>query len=178
MPQIQLDHLDRAILSQLIENGRRSFTDLATDLNVSAGTVRNRIARLEENGTVRVIGFMDLDQVGIHAYATVYVRVTPSRLIDQVVRQLEECPEVSFIASVAGEYDLHVDIQCLDNEHLTAFLRKRLHFMEGVVDTRTTMVLQIHKYGQPDLDALRVSAETLAESAPSNGKEGGHPMTG
>ena len=165
MSQIQLDKLDRALLAQLIENGRKSFTDIATELGVSAGTVRNRFSRLEENGTVRVMGFLDLDQVGIHAYATVYVRVSPSILLDQVIAQLSAYPEVSFLATVAGEFDLHVDVQCLNNEHLMRVLRERIHPLEGVVDTKTTMVLQIHKYGQPDLDALRCSAASSQEES-------------
>ena len=161
MPDIQLDSIDRSILSHLAEDGRKSFTDIATDLGVSAGTVRNRLARLEENGTVRVVGFMDLSHVGLHAYATVYVRVSPSRLISQVVATLDQYPEVSFLATVAGEYDLHVDVQCFDNDHLTAFLREVVHHIEGVVETKTTMVLQIHKYGRQDLEALAISAERL-----------------
>lgn len=159
MSHIDLDALDHAIISQLIEDGRKSFTDIAADLNVSAGTIRNRYTRLEENGTVRVMGFPNLEQMGIHAYATVYVRVTPSRLISQVVDQLSEHPEVTFLATVAGEYDLHMDVQCLNNAHLTAFLRNRIHCIEGIVDTKTTMLLQIHKYGQADLEALRKSAK-------------------
>lgn len=158
MSHIDLDPLDHAIISQLIKDGRKSFTDIAADLNVSAGTIRNRYTRLEENGTVRVMGFPNLGQMGIHAYATVYVRVTPSHLINRVIEQLSLYPEVTFLASVAGEYDLHVDVQCLNNTHLTAFLRDCIHHIEGVIDTKMTMLLQIHKYGQPDLEALRKSA--------------------
>lgn len=161
MAKVDLDQLDRAILSHLVEDGRKSFTELGAELGVSAGTIRNRIARLEESGTLRVVGFVDLDQVGIHAYATVYVRVSPPQLIPQVVEQLSAFPEVNFMASVAGRFDLHVDVQCWDNEHLTAFLQQRIHPLDGVVETETTMLLKIHKYGQPDLDALRISAETF-----------------
>ena len=161
MAVVQLDEIDRLILAQLTADGRKSFTDIAAELGVSAGTVRNRLTRLEEQGTVKVVGFVELGHVGIHAYSTVYVRVSPARLIKQVVETLSSYPEVSFLATVAGEFDLHVDVQCLDNDHLTALLRDRIAEIEGVVDTKTTMVLQIHKYGQPDLGRLRDSAESL-----------------
>ena len=168
MQQLHLDDIDRAIVAQLIEDGRKSFTEIATDLGVSAGTIRNRLTRLQETGTLRVMGFVDLDQVGLHAYATVYVRVSPSRLISQVIEQLSQYPEVSFLASVAGDYDLHVDVQCFDNPHLTAFLREHIQPLEGVIETKTTMVLQIHKYGQPDLEELRKSAENLQKKEHSS----------
>lgn len=166
MSQIQLDTIDREIITQLIDDGRKSFTDVAQELGVSAGTVRNRLSRLQEQGTLRVVGFLDLDQVGIHAYATVYISVSPSRLIGSVVEQLDALPEVSFMASIAGDYDLHIDIQCLDNAHLTALIQDRIQQIEGVIDTKTVMVLKIHKYGQPDLSALEASASSLTKQSP------------
>lgn len=161
MSQVNVDNLDLSIMSQLVDDGRKSYSDIAADLGVSAGTVRNRLARLEQNGTLKVIGFIDLDQIGVQIYATVYVRVSPSRLIGDVVEQLGQFPEVSFLASVAGEFDLHVDVQCLDKDHFQGFLNKCVHEIEGVTDTQTTMVLKIHKYGQPQLAALRDSAERI-----------------
>ena len=163
MTKAHLDDLDHAIITQLMEDGRRSLKDIAANLNVSAGTVRNRLSRLEGSGILRVVGFLDLDQAGIHAYATIHVRVSPSRMLNQVVETLDAFPEVGFLATVAGEYNLHVDVQCMDNEHLNALLHKRIHTIEGVADTKTTMMLKIHKYSQTDLEALRISAENLRQ---------------
>ena len=159
MAKIQLDSLDRAILTHLVEDGRKSFAEISADLNVSAGTIRNRLTRLEESGTVRIIGFVDMAQVGMHAYATIHLRISPATMIPDVVDALSQFPEVSFLASVSGDYDLHVDVQCLDNEHLVTLLQKRIQTLAGVVDTKTTMMLKVHKYGQSDLEILRLLAE-------------------
>lgn len=165
MTQIQLDALDHEIIAHLIDDGRKSFKDIAEALDVSAGTVRNRFTRLQEHGTLRVVGFVDLDQAGINAYATIYLRVNPSRLLDSVMRELEALPETAFVAMVAGEYDIHVDVHCLNNAHLTALLRKKIHQIEGVTDTQTTMVLKIQTYSQPLLADLKESAEMLTQES-------------
>ena len=59
MTNNQLDSIDISILEQLKDDGRRSFADIAADLNVSAGTIRNRIKRLEDEGILKFIGLVN-----------------------------------------------------------------------------------------------------------------------
>jgi hypothetical protein len=37
-------------------------------------------------------------------------------------------------------------------------MRDKIHQIEGIVDTKTVMVLQVHKYGMSDLGTLIDSA--------------------
>ena len=46
---MQLDDMDYKILEKLIKDGRKSFTDIADELNVSVGTIRNRFNVFVEN---------------------------------------------------------------------------------------------------------------------------------
>ena len=41
-----MDDLDLSILASLQSDGRRPFTDIAQELGVSEGTVRNRVSKL------------------------------------------------------------------------------------------------------------------------------------
>lgn len=61
MPQsnllsMQLDELDYKVLELLIKDGRKSFTELAEELNVSVGTVRNRFNLFVEENLLTIIG--------------------------------------------------------------------------------------------------------------------------
>lgn len=154
----QLDKIDLAILAQLGNDGRRSFADIADDLNVSAGTVRNRMKRLEDDGVVKFTGLVNPNHLSLDSYVSVFIRVNPPHLVNQVVEKLIDFPEVNFLASTAGEYHLHVDLMCEDNNHFMRFMRDHIHQIEGVVDTKTTMILQVHKYGMSDLSSLIDSA--------------------
>lgn len=150
-----LDELDFAILAHLQVDGRKSFTDIAKALNVAGNTVRNRVTRMIEQGTLNVIGRVNPHHVGFHAYAMIHVTIEPPHLTEAAVAQIIEFPEVSFLATMSGEYDLCVDVMCRDNQHFTELINQRLHQVPGVTKTKTMFFLKAYKYGQPDLSLLQ-----------------------
>ena len=99
-----------------------SFTVMAEQLNVSVGTVRTRLNKLIEDGTVSIIGRVDADKVGFHSYAHIAVYVRPATLKDKVAKSIAKFREVSFLAMTSGDYDLEVDVMCRDNDHLVQFV--------------------------------------------------------
>src|SRR5262245_14040572 len=50
--QIPMDDVDQQLLSLLREDARASVASLAKTLRVARGTVQNRIAKLQANGTI------------------------------------------------------------------------------------------------------------------------------
>jgi len=80
----KLDELDLAICSLLREDGRRPYTELAKQLGVSNGTVRYRVSKMLEEGSLQIVGRFDPFQVGLRAPANVRIAVRPAQLIEQV----------------------------------------------------------------------------------------------
>lgn len=152
--QFILDELDFAILSQLQEDGRMSFTVIADKLKVSIGTIRTRFNKLIEEGTINIIGRVNPDKVGFRSYAHIAVYVRPATLKEKVAQKISKLPEVSFLAMTSGEYDLEVDVMCRDNEHLVQLV-DQLSKIEGVHQTKTTIYFKVYKYAQPDLKLLK-----------------------
>ncbi len=65
-------------------------------------------------------------------------------------------PEVRYVAVLTGPYDLIVEAFFFSRRHLTTFLTKRLAKMQGVVDTQTSIVLQVAKLSfEWEIPALR-----------------------
>ncbi len=151
---ISLDDLDFAILSCLQKDGRESFTVMADKLNVSVGTIRTRVNKLIEDGTVNIIGRVNPDKVGFRSYAHIAIYVRPATLKEQVVTKILTLPEVSFLAGTSGDYDLEVDVMCRDNDHLVSFINT-ISGIEGIYQTNTTIYFKVYKYAQPDLDLLQ-----------------------
>lgn len=149
-----LDELDFSILSYLQQDGRMSFTVIAEKLGVSIGTIRTRFNKLIEDGTISIIGRVDPDKVGFRSYAHIAVYVRPATLKEEVARQIEKMPEVSFLAMTSGDYDLEVDVMCRDNDHLVQFVNE-LSNINGVNQTKTTIYFKVYKYAQPDLNLLK-----------------------
>ncbi len=149
-----LDELDFSILSFLQQDGRMSFTDMADQLKVSVGTIRTRVNKLIEDGTVNIIGRVDPDKVGFRAYAHIAVYVRPATMKEAVAKKITGYPEVSFLAMTSGDYDLEVDVMCRDNDHLIEFVNT-ISSIEGVNQTKTTIYFKVYKYAQPDLKLLK-----------------------
>lgn len=167
-----LDDLDFAILSQLQDDGRRSYTDIARVLGVSVGTVRNRITRMVEDQTVRFICRPDAFRVGFHTPANIKVSVRPSNLMEEVAAAIGEFPEVYYLALVAGEYDLDIDVMCRDQEHLSALISERLHKIPGVYATRTSIILRVYKLSLPDLSLVKPEISREGWDEPESKSEG------
>jgi len=131
-----------------------SLTIIAKKLKVSIGTVRNRLSKLIEENTVQIIGRIEPDRVGFHAYARIFISVKPAKLIQTTAKKLSMLPEVSFLAMISGKYDLELNVQCRDNHHLIELMEK-IHAIEGVYETETNMYLKVFKIAQPDLDLVK-----------------------
>ena len=160
-----MDQTDLTILTHLQNDGRRSFSDIARALQVSVGTVRNRVTRMLADETVNIVGRVNPNKVGFDAYASIFISIRPSELIASTAAELATFPEVTFLAEIVGEFDLQVDVMCKDNEHLSRLISDRLHKTEGVNRTTTMMILQVHKYGQADLNLLLNGPEDGDEGA-------------
>lgn len=150
-----LDDLDYQILEQLIHDGRKSFTDIADELNVSVGTVRNRYNAFIENNLLTIIGRVNPEKIGFHTYAQILIKVRPVDKIAEVADIISKLPEVSFLAMTTGQYDLEVNVMCRNNDHLVELMTNHITKMDGIFESSTNIYFKVYKYAQPDLYLLR-----------------------
>ncbi len=138
-----MDDLDREILAQLRQDGRRSFTAIAESLGKSEGMVRNRVSRLIEEGTLSIHAVVNPKALGYHTQAFIGIVVDPP-LIEQAAEALLAYEEVSYLAWSSGRLDLLVQVVCRDNEHFIEFFKK-LNAVEGVRSTETHVILRTYR---------------------------------
>ncbi len=155
MSIMQLDDLDYKILEKLIKDGRKSFTDIADELGVSVGTIRNRFNVFVENELLTIIGRVNPDKIGFHTYAQILIKVRPVDKVTQVADNIAKLPEVSFLAMTTGAYDLEVNVMCRDNEHLVQLMTNHITKMDGIFESATNIYFKVYKYAQPDLYLLK-----------------------
>lgn len=140
---MKLDDVDKGIISALQADGRRPYSRIAADLDVSESVVRYRAQRLEQAGVLQVVGIADPLRIGFDRMALIGVKVRPGAL-DDVCVAITALPETSYVAAIAGSYDVIVEVVCRDTGHFTELL-KRLHVVDGVTSTESFLVLEIHK---------------------------------
>jgi Lrp/AsnC family transcriptional regulator for asnA, asnC and gidA len=139
-----MDKLDLEIIAFLQSDGRKPFTDIAKALNVSEGTVRNRVARLVESRIIQIVGLIDPSALGFDAPAMIGLSVqTP--MLENVIKTVATFDEVSYLIMVSGEFDLFVEVLCKDRNHLANFLNEKLLRVPGILRTQTYITLRTYK---------------------------------
>jgi Lrp/AsnC family transcriptional regulator for asnA, asnC and gidA len=153
-PDETLDTVDRAILRELQEDGRRPFREIARKIGVSERTVRARARRMGDDGVLRIIAFADPVRLGHSVLALVLIRVD-TRGHDEVVETVASWPEVSYVSSLVGRADLYIQVMCRDNDELWRLVTQRLRALDGVIETETMLEVKVHKfvYSHPELGA-------------------------
>ncbi|MER8034823.1 Lrp/AsnC family transcriptional regulator [Streptomyces hydrogenans] len=144
MTTTELDDLDRAIIAELEQDGRRAFREIARSLEVSEGTVRSRYRRLEETGVLKITAFADPGRFDTARLALLFLRVTPERH-DAVVEALAARPEVSYVSTTLGRADVFAQVLATDDAALWRFLQEHVRPLEGVTETECTLEIAVHK---------------------------------
>lgn len=129
-----MDKKNEKILELLKKDGRASYTQIAQELDVSEGTVRNRVQKMKEN---EVIERFTVETSGLGSEAVVMVKLETGRDIENV---LADFPKGIEIKEVAGEYDLILEIERESNPEINSVLDE-VRSIEGVDSTETFMVL-------------------------------------
>ena len=139
-----VSELDKRIIEHLQQDGRRPFTQIATELGVSEAAVRARTNRLMEKGILQIVGVTDPLKVGFQQWAMIGVKCEADRLIE-VAEEIAAFPETDYVVVTAGTYDILVECVAEDNEALLQFLAERLRKIKGVRETETFVYLRLMK---------------------------------
>jgi len=143
-PALDVSDLDKRIIEQLQEDGRRPYTQVAADLGVSEAAVRARTNRMIEKGILQVVGVTDPLKLGFQQMAMIGIKVQADRLIE-VAEEIAAFPETDYVVVTAGTYDILVECVAADNEALLTFLADRLRKIPGVRETETFVYLRLIK---------------------------------
>jgi Lrp/AsnC family leucine-responsive transcriptional regulator len=136
-----MDDLDRKILALLVEDGRRTYDDIARRVSLSAPAIKRRVDRLRASGALR--GFtavLDPAALGWRTEALVELFYAPGTLLDNVAESLTGFPEVVEAWSVTGEADAIVRVRTADNADLERLIME-LQRDGQVVRTRSQIVM-------------------------------------
>ena len=133
-----MDETDRKILDNLKKDGRRSFTDIADELDVSEGTVRRRVQEMKDRD---VIERFTVEPGSSGAKAIVMIKLSTESGIDDVIQQFSGNMEIN---EVTGEYELILEFERQDNESINNVLDS-IRGIEAVEETKTYTVLKQRK---------------------------------
>jgi Lrp/AsnC family leucine-responsive transcriptional regulator len=136
-----MDAQDRQILALLVEDGRRTYDDIARRVSLSAPAVKRRVDRLRRRGAIQSFtAVIDHNALGDHTEALIELFYAPGTLLDQVAETLRGHPEVVDAWSVTGEADAIARVRTQDNADLERLIMDLQR--DGLVQrTRSQVVL-------------------------------------
>lgn len=136
-----MDTVDRRILSLLVEDGRRTFDDIARRVSLSAPSVKRRVDRLRAGGALRgFTALVDHAALGASTEALVELFYAPGTTLDRVAASLRAHPEVVEAWSVTGEADCIARVRTVDNADLERLIMDLQRGGE-VLRTRSQIVM-------------------------------------
>ena len=146
--QIELDAVDRKILTILQSNGRITNVKLAADVGLSPPTVLDRVRKLEEAGVIdRYVALVDADKVGCGLVAFIQVSLAfhkPEQL-GRFREAMIALPEVLECYHVAGQEDFLLKVVERDIKSLRELLVNKLTSLQGVQRVNTMIVFETLK---------------------------------
>ncbi len=166
---VQLDDLDRQIISLLREDGRRSNREVARRLGVPEATVRYRVRRLTDSGVLKIAASVDPEHLGYALTSVISVTVEPRRFVD-ASNAIAAMPQVMWLAITTGASDLVLTASFHNQEEMFTFVADELAHVPGISRIETSVCMKVVKKSHewatdltsniaanennPDLDAM------------------------
>jgi Lrp/AsnC family transcriptional regulator for asnA, asnC and gidA len=147
---LEIDDLDAKIISLLQADGRAANTAIARRLGVAEATVRKRIERLQRDQVIQVGAWADPFKIGYEFYVLLQVQVR-RRDIERAARLLAALPEIVFLGTCTGGFDIFAGAVFQSNDHMYEFMTRRLMRVPGIdrIDTSNLMRIVKRAYSYP-----------------------------
>lgn len=143
----EIDQLDLKIIERLQQNGRIAYSDIARSINAPEATIRYRVKRLLDEGIISISAFINTGKVKHENVAYLELEVEPL-FLEASLSQLRGMENISYIASVTGEFNIMLEYIYKDNHDLLSFLNV-LKSNPEVKRLNSRTILKIHKAQYP-----------------------------
>jgi Lrp/AsnC family transcriptional regulator len=145
---VEIDLIDRRILSALQADASRSIAELADSVALSANACWRRVKRLEETGVIRSrVALLDpakLD-LGVTVFVSVRTNQHTEEWLDGFARGVRDIPEVVEFYRMSGDVDYLLKLVVADIAHYDR-VYKRLIRVTSLSDVSSSFAMEQLKY--------------------------------
>ncbi|WP_372444225.1 Lrp/AsnC family transcriptional regulator [Amycolatopsis magusensis] len=163
-----LNEADLDLVAALQVAPRASVAVLADALGMSSSTVGRRLARLEEQRILRVIGQVEWAARAEGNPRHVWVTTRPGS-VGEVAHALAQLPEAQLVAETSGRSDVYLAVHDTDRARARELLTERIPSVPGVAGTHSELVLRAltraDSWRLHRLDDTQVATLSQAEDA-------------
>jgi DNA-binding Lrp family transcriptional regulator len=141
VPRADLDATDEEILRLLVDDGRRSASEVGRQVGLSPAAAKRRIDRLETLGIIKgYTALLDHAKLGSDIEAFTELSFAGKTQVDDIDGTVADLPELVESFTVAGDPDALVRLRVTDLDHLKRVV-DRIRRSGKVTGTKTLIVL-------------------------------------
>lgn len=141
-----MDAIDLKILDVLQKDGRTSHSEIAKIVGLSAPSVGERVKKLEGAGIIRrYVALLDPNRVNRAITAVIAVTLDKPIHAKAFLLRIQELDEVLECYHVTGDMDYLLKVRTRSTGALEALITDDLRPLDGVVSTRTSVILSSPK---------------------------------
>lgn len=144
-PKKRLDPLDSKIVEKLSRDARISNRAIAAELNVTEGTIRTRIKRLQSEGLIQFTVVKDFRMAGSPNLCMLWIDADPSR-VSTLAETLKDIAEINCVVVLLGRFSLLAMGLFTSIEQLNEVVTDRIRSLPGVQKVETSISVHNLKY--------------------------------
>jgi len=101
-----MDKIDLQIITELMDDARKPFREIAKKLGVSTQTVIKRFNALKENGTIQICAIsINPHKIGYEGIAYLLMTSTPRSSLSEAIAHLTKIPNIIIATRAIGDYE-------------------------------------------------------------------------
>lgn len=135
---MKIDQTNIGIIRRLQE-GRKSYKEIANDLSVTENTVRSRVQQMVQKGVLSITGLIDPEKVPGHRVVLVGIKLNTMNLVKKG-EEFSRLKGVVSVAVVTGRYDLILTVLLREDFGLLEFYTREVARIEEVGSAETFVV--------------------------------------
>ncbi|MGM9787616.1 MAG: Lrp/AsnC family transcriptional regulator [Candidatus Cryptobacteroides sp.] len=142
MEHFKLDKLDKFILSELINDARKPYLEIARKCGVSGAAIHQRVKRLEDMGVIEGSStLIKPASIGYTICAFMFLNLTENNKYSEVIAALEKVPEIVECHFITGRSALLIKLYFEDNAHFMDVALNTIQKIPYVQSTETMVSL-------------------------------------
>lgn len=147
LQKYEIDALDLKIIEFLQADGRIAYSIITKEIEVPETTIRYRVKRLLDENIISISAFLNTGKIEYKNIAYIELEVEPS-FYEKVLEELIQLKDISYIASVTGQFNIMLEYIYQNNENLLSFINW-VKNKNNVKQLKSRIILKIHKAQYP-----------------------------
>ena len=139
-----LDKIDCGMINLLQKDGRMPIVSLATKLNISETTARNRLKRLLDSRIIDIVAVSNPIELGFEIIGSLKLSID-LRKKDQVIKGLKKIDSLNYIALTTGRTDIDVEFVARSLVEFKTLIFEKICHIDGVNSADTSLIVEIVK---------------------------------